>query len=537
MLTARTTLTFRLLIVAIVGFATTDALTAAAPANRTRPNVVIIFADDLGYGDLSSYNQQSKISTPHLDQLAAKGARFTDAHTSSSVCTPSRYSLLTGRYSWRTRLENGVFDGFAPPLIEVERPTIASFLKAQGYSTACVGKWHLGMQWTRKDGTLETVDNEIKNGHRRTGETIALDRPITGGPNAVGFDYYFGISASLDMSPYCWIENGRAQYSKLEEMPMIREIALSHGPGLRDHDFKLDEVLPTMKTRAIRWINEQHERAPKQPFFLYLPLTSPHLPAVPSASFIGKSGAGVYGDFVVETDDFVGGIVETLKKRGLLENTIIIFSTDNGGLWHEWDPVETDDVANYKPQPRGEYTRKLGHQSNGKLRGTKADIWEGGHRVPLIVQWLGRLPAAVVETPVELTDIFGTIAETIGVPLPTNAAEDSFSFLSTMLRPGLGQTARPFLVHHSIRGTFALREQDWVYIETRGSGGFSRLPVVEPKTGEASGQLYNLRTDLEQTQNVFLAEPERVKHLESLLKSARTSSGLRALPAVAPARK
>ncbi len=515
-----------------VAWAALATLTAGA-TTRDRPNVVIIFADDLGYGDLSSYNPQSKIATPHLDRLAGGGARFTDAHTSSSVCTPSRYSLLTGRYAWRTRLKNGVFDGFAPPLIEQSRPTVASLLKAQGYRTACIGKWHLGMQWTRQDGTPETVDNEIKNGHRRTGDAIALDRRITGGPNAVGFDYYYGISASLDMSPYCWIENDRAQFTKLGELPMKRELALSHGPGLIDPGFKMDEVLPTMKTRAMRWLTEQHQRAPEQPFFLYLPLTSPHLPVVPSAPFLGKSGAGIYGDFVLETDDFVGSVTETLRKLGRLENTLIIFSSDNGGLWHQWDPVEPDDVANYTPTPRGEFTRKLGHQSNAALRGTKADIWEGGHRVPLIVHWPRRIKPSVAAEPVELTDVFGTVAEAAGVPLPAGAAEDSFSFLPVMTEPGRGKSTRPFLVHHSIRGTFAVREGDWVYIESRGSGGFSRLPVVEAKSGEATGQLYDLGRDLAQTKNRFLEEPARVSHFQTLLKTARAGAGLRTAPPAA----
>lgn len=501
---------------------------SALAATPPRPNVIIVLTDDLGYGDPRVYNRDSKIPTPGMDRLAAEGVRFTDAHTPSAVCTPTRYGLLTGRYCWRTRLKRGVLDGFSPPLIEPDRPTIASLLKTQGYRTACFGKWHLGMQWTRRNGEPETSDRvEPPATGFRSGENIDFSQPVRGGPRDVGFDYYFGISASLDMPPYAWIENDRCLVGASTIAPEHRELFLSAGRGVAAPDFKLDAVLPTLKARIVAWIGEQARTRAGQPFFLYLPLNSPHLPVVPSAAFAGKSGAGAYADFVMETDDCVSGIVEALRQAGTLDNTLLVFTSDNGGLWHAWDPVETDDVRSYKPTPRGQFNREHGHQSNGPLRGTKADIFEGGHRVPLIVSWPARIkPGAVSAVPVELTDLFATIAEATGSKLPAGAAPDSFSFLGALTGAGV-PTTRPFLVHHSIRGVFAVREGDWKYAEERGSGGFSSPNAVKPAAGEATAQLYNLARDPQETRNVFADEPARVAHFEQLLAAVKRGSGLR----------
>jgi arylsulfatase A-like enzyme len=491
------------------------------------PNVIVILADDLGYGDLHCYNADSKIPTPHSDRLAAGGLRFTDAHTPSSVCTPTRYGLLTGRYCWRTRLTSGVLDGFSPPLIEPDRPTLASFLKSHGYATACFGKWHLGMQWTRRDGAPETQDREPKV--HRGGEHIDCTQPVPGGPLTIGFDTYFGISASLDMAPFCWIDGDRCSPAPDTEFSDAKqELFRTHSPGVGHSEFRLEDVSPTLKQRAVGWIDEHCIRSATQPFFLYLPLNSPHLPVAPSQPFLGTSQAGLYGDFVVETDDFVGAVVAALEKHHQLTNTLIVFTSDNGGLWHQWTPQEADDVAGYKPTPRSEYTAGFGHRSNGELRGTKADIFEGGHRVPFLVHWPRAIEKSqVVETPVELTDVFATVADAVGQPLPEAAAPDSCSFAPMFGRERLSSTERTTLVHHSIQGVFSIREQGWKYVESRGSGGFSTPRTVKPKPGETTGQLYNLTNDPLETKNLYAAEAERVQRLSQRLDEIRASARLR----------
>lgn len=513
-----------LALAALAGFCPTSP-TVAAPA--ARPNVVVILADDMGYGDIRANNAEAKIPTPHLDRLVESGMNFTDAHTASSVCTPSRYSLLTGRYSWRTRLKHGVFDGFSPPLIEPSRPTIASVFKAAGYDTACFGKWHLGMHWTKTDGTPIKLDNKPPPGRRR-GENIDFNHRLSGGPNAVGFDYYFGISASLDMSPYAWIENDQCLMGTPTKVEQSRELDFSWDAGFKAPEFRFDHVLPELKRRTVDWISQHEETSPDKPFFLYLPLNSPHLPAVPSVDFRGQSRLGVYGDFMMETDDYVGAVVAALKKAGVYENTLIVFTSDNGGLWHAWDPVEKDDVAGYDPSARGLYNRSFGLQSNGALRGTKADIWEGGHRVPFIVSWPGKIKTAQTSrVPVEVTDIFATLVDAVDLPLPDQAAPDSFSFFGVLEGKGAKGTMRPFLVHHSIRGVFAVREGNWKYVESLGSGGFSKPSRVKAAPGEAMGQLFNMKGDWRETSNRFLEEPERVAHFKALLDLIKKSPNLR----------
>lgn len=490
---------------------------SAAPAEP--PNVVIILADDLGYGDLHCYQPSSVIPTPHLDALAAGGMRFTDAHTPSSVCTPTRYTLLTGRYCWRTRLKSSVLDGFSPPLIEDDRPTIASMLRNGGYATACIGKWHLGMQWTRTDGAPETVDRAEEG--FRSGENIDFSVPVSAGPLTCGFDSYFGISASLDMPPYCWIDGNRCSPPPDSSVPRAQNtIFLNQAAGAAHSDFRINEVLPTLKLRAVNWINQQ---TAERPFFLYLPLNSPHLPVAPSAAFVGKSGAGTYGDFVMETDDVVGGVVAALREAQLLENTMLIFSTDNGGLWHAWEPQEADDVAHYKPSARGLYNLEHGHRSNAHLRGTKADIWEGGHHVPLIVHWPRRVAAGTTsDALVELTDVYATLAEACGAVVQEGAAEDSFGFLPVLVSDdSLATTARPFAVHHSINGTFAIRQGPWKMVGMRGSAGFSRPKAVQPRPGEPVGQLYHMQDDPAETKNLYDEQPQVVMRLAALLKQAQ----------------
>lgn len=478
------------------------------------PNVILILADDMGWGDPQCYNPESKIPTPHMDRIAKEGMRFTDAHTPSSVCTPTRYGLMTGRYCWRTWLDKGVLDGFGPPLIEPDQTTVASFLKSQGYATACVGKWHLGMEWFNREGKPMGVRGSGVS--FRPGTDVDFERPITGQPLDCGFDQYFGISASLDMSPYCFIDGRQTVGVPDKESAENRDTIFRNGvAGVKTADFTLEGVLPAFKARAVKFIEEQAADSSK-PFFLYLPLNSPHLPVAPNEPFLDKSGAGLYGDFVVETDDCIGAVLAALDEAGVAENTLVIVTSDNGGLWHQWTPQEADDVAGYKPTPRAQETAQHGHHSNADFRGTKADIWEGGHRVPFLVRWPARVKPGVVNPAlVCLTDVLATLAEIMGESLPEGAGPDSQSFLAALD----GATrARSSVIHHSLNGTFAIRTGPWKLCGVRGSGGFSQPKVVKTKPGEPEGQLYHTKKDPQETTNLWLEEPDVVKRLQAALQ-------------------
>ncbi|MBW3543600.1 MAG: sulfatase-like hydrolase/transferase, partial [Planctomycetes bacterium] len=336
-----------------------------------RPNIVVVLADDLGFGDVSCYNPRSKIATPHVDRLAAEGLRFTDAHTPSAVCTPTRYGLLTGRYCWRTRLKYRVLDGFDPPLIEPDQPTVASLLKQHGYATGCVGKWHLGLQWTDTNGEHVPAVPLDRRQPPRPGHDVDFTRPFTGGPLAVGFEHYFGISASLNMSPFCFLEgDGVLRLPVLFQERMRDANFMAVDEGVRSPDFTIHGVLPRLAGEAVAFIDshaadrDSDDGRVAKPFFLYVPLTAPHLPVVTNSEYRGKSEAGAYGDFVVETDAVLGAILEALDRGGLADNTLVIFTSDNGGLYHHWEARETDDLKHYKISGRGEHIREFGHQGN-----------------------------------------------------------------------------------------------------------------------------------------------------------------------------
>ncbi len=498
--------------------------TVARAADDGRlPNIIYILADDLGYGDVACNNPKSKIPTPHADRLAAEGMRFTDAHTPSAVCTPTRYGILTGRYCWRTRLKYRVLDGFDPPLIEPDRTTVPSLLRKHGYHTACVGKWHLGMMWTDQDGQpLPSVPLDRKQ-PPRPGYEVDFTRPITGGPNAVGFDYYFGISASLNMPPFCYLENHRPVHLPTVKQPKIATDYISVDEGLRSPDFAIRGVMPRLTGKAVEFIETQAREHADEPFFLYAPLTSPHLPVVPNDEYRGLSQAGEYGDFVVETDAFVGAVLETLDRTGLTDNTLVIFTSDNGGLYHWWKAEETDDLKHYQPSRRGQEMKDFGHQGNAHLRGTKADIWDGGHRVPFIVRWPGKTPAgAVSHELIELTDLLATCAAIVGQDLPEDAGEDSRNALPALLAERAEKPVRDYAVHHSLWGVFAIRQGPWKMIPHRGSGGFTRPRDIDPeKEGGPAGQLYNLAKDPSETVNLWEKRPEVVARLEKLLTEVR----------------
>lgn len=456
------------------------ALGTAQAFQRRPPNVVYILADDLGWGDLGCYNRDSAIPTPHADRLAREGIRFTDMHSPSSVCTPTRYGILTGRYAWRTRLERGVLWGYSPNLIEPGRMTVASLLRQHGYRTAAIGKWHLGL------GEHEKTD---------------YSRPLRPGPLDHGFEYFFGIPASLDMDPYLWVENDRAVEApthRIEGRNQPRGVFWR--PGAIAPSFRLEEVLSTLTGRAVRYIRAQ---SPERPFFLYVALTSPHTPWLPGPAFRGKSKAGDYGDFVAETDDALGRILQALDETGLGKDTLVIFTSDNGAHW--------------TPEDKARYA----HRANAGWRGMKADIWEAGHRVPFLARWPGRIPAGTTSDYLGcLTDLAATLAELLGVELPPEAAEDSFSMLGALLgRKDL--KPRPAVVLHSSEGMFAIREGPWKLIRGLGSGGFSEPRLVEAKASEPAGQLYHLGRDPGETLNLYKKHPETVARLETLLEDVR----------------
>jgi arylsulfatase A-like enzyme len=496
-----------------------------APSDA-RPNIVVVLADDLGFGDVSCNNSQSQITTPHVDRLAAAGMRFTDAHTPSAVCTPTRYGLLTGRYCWRTRLKYRVLDGFDPPLIEPGRVTVASLLGQHGYATACVGKWHLGLQWTDTKGRPVPAVPLDRQTPPRPGYNVDFTRPFSGGPTAVGFDRFFGIAASLNMSPFCFLEGDRVLRLPVLHQERMRDANfMAVDEGVRSPDFTIHGVMPRLAGEAVAFIEEHAADSAREdgaePFFLYAPLSAPHLPVVVNSEYRGRSQAGKYGDFVVEADAFLGAILDALDRTGLADDTLVIFTSDNGGLYHSWDAQEADDLKHYKASSRGAHVREFGHQGNAHLRGTKADIWEGGHRVPFVVRWPGRTPAGAVSGElIELTDLLATCAAIIGAELPPGAGPDSRNILPALLEAQPKEPVRAFAVHHSLWGVFAIRQGPWKLIPHRGSGGFSVPRDLDPAgEGGPPGQLYHLGSDPSETHNVYAEHPEVVERLSKLLKA------------------
>lgn len=460
-----------------------------------RPNIVLVLADDLGCGDVGAYNPAGKISTPHLDRLASQSLRFTDMSSPSGVCSPTRYGLLVGRYSWRTPLQQGVLVGWSAALIEPERPTLASVLKQRGYATACVGKWHLGFQ-----AGLAT-DRNFR---------VDYTQPLRPGPLTAGFDMFFGIPASLDMEPYLYVEGDRAAALPTEEIAASKSRREGGGgfwrAGPIAPDFRHQDVLGKLTRRAVAWIEQQTRGPDKKPFFLYLPLSAPHTPWLPTEPFRGKSGAGPYGDFVQQVDAAVGEVLTALESAGVADDTLVIFSSDNGAHWLESD------------------IERHGHRSNLHFRGQKSDIWEGGHRVPFLLRWKGKVKPGVTNQLACLIDCFATIAELVEAPLPAGTAEDSVSFLSVALGRPAAKPLRSSLVLHSGDGLFAVRDGSWKLIEGLGSGGFT-APKTQPLLpGGPRGQLYDLVADPAEAKNLYAEAPERVQRLAGLLESLRRGS-------------
>lgn len=471
---------------------------ALALSAADRPNIIVILADDLGIGDVSAYNPQGKIPTPHLDRLAAEGMRFTDGHTTSGVCTPSRYSLLTGRYHWRSRLQNGVLGGFSPPLIAKDRLTTAGFLKQQGYATACFGKWHLGMSFALKSGGVADDKGVFDGPAAKVAPEIDYAADIKDGPLDHGFDRFYGISASLDMPPFVWIKDRRTT-----EIPSATKTWLRTGPA--GPKFEAVDVLPGVIEQAISYVTTAAAE-PKQPFFLYLPLNAPHTPIVPTNEFKGSSGLNPYADFVRQVDADVGRLLAKLEQLGLRDNTLVVFTSDNG----------------CSPAAQIDELQAKGHAPSFIYRGHKADLFEGGHRVPFIVRWPGKVkPGSVSPQLVGQIDFLATFADALGVPVPAGAGEDSVSFLPALLARDGGQ--RQTLVSQSVNGSFAFRDGSWKLALCPGSGGWSApKPGSKEEKGLPEFQLYDLAQDPGEKTNLAAQHPERVTAMKAALQAQIT---------------
>ena len=458
-----------------------------------KPNVVYIFADDMGVGDLSCMNENAKFKTINLDALAADGLICTDMHSSSSVCTPSRYSVLTGRYNWRSKLKQGVTGGYSRPILEDGRMTVASMLKEKGYKTACIGKWHLGLEWPLKDGGIaDTYQDE---------DNVDFSKPLTNTPIHHGFDYYYGISASLDMPPYVYIENDKSTSVPNRKMEEKLEKEYMR-PGMIADDFIPEDVLNHITTKVENLIDDVAKE--KEPFFIYFPLPAPHTPIFPTEKFKGKSGTNEYGDFCLLVDDTVGRVMKSLEKNGIIEDTIVIFTADNG-----CSPMaDFEELATYDHNPSYIY------------RGMKSDIFEGGHRIPYVVRWPERIKAGSVSNQTLcLSDFTATMAEIISYDTPDNAAEDSVSNLPVW-EGSADSPVREATVHHSITGKFSIRRDQWKLEMCPCSGGWSypqrKLDVIKDLP---LIQLYDLSTDIGEKNNVFEQHPKVVEELKGLLTS------------------
>lgn len=477
---------------------------SAGGAEAARPNIIFILADDLGYGDIGAYKKQpSKIPTPNVDRIAQEGIRFTDAHSPSSVCSPTRYALLTGRYAWRSSLQQGVVPPWGAPLLKKEQMTVAEMLRDKGYTTGLVGKWHLGLDWPTKDGQPAAAgEDRLSN--------VDFTKPFGGGPLDHGFDRYFGVDVP-NYPPYCFLDG-----NKTVGIPTLPDTGRADGfnrPGPMLPGWKLVDILPELNRQAVRFVDESAKSG--KPFFLYYALTSPHYPVVPAKEFQGKTSVGDYGDFVFQTDWCVGQILEALERNGVAENTLVIFTSDNGPeITGEVDPGVYDRVQIYK------------HHSLDGLRGAKRDLWEAGHRVPFVARWPARIkPGSVTEETACHVDFMRTAAAIVGSELPENMAADSHNLLPVFTGEGYAAPVREATVHHSGSGRFAIRQGDWVLIahvtgdDNRQRGEPEWMKKQRGYTAhDQPGELYNLKEDLIEKTNLYATQPGKVKELRSLLE-------------------
>jgi arylsulfatase A len=463
-------------------------LSASLGLLSAKPNVIIVMADDLGIGDVSPTNPDCKIKTPHLQKMADQGVTFLDAHTPSSVCTPTRYGLLTGRYNWRSRLARGVLSGTSNHLIPADRPTLGHLLKEAGYHTSMIGKWHLGWDWT-KDG-----------------KKIDFAKPVKNGPDINGFDQYYGHCGSLDMAPYVWVDTGKPTAIPIREEGVTKKQDPYgwYRKGPIAPDFEIEQVLPHLFQKAITRIEERVKE--DQPFFIYLPLPAPHTPIVPVPPFKGASKMNPYADFVMQMDHHMGQLMAALKKNGVDDNTLLIFTSDNG----------------CSPEGNFDALAKFNHSPSGKYRGHKADIYEGGHRVPLIFRWPGSIKGDRTTNSLAcLTDLYTTLQDITDQPRKPLGGEDGFSLWPLLSEKG--DTDRKNIISHSISGHFAIREGDWKLCLASGSGGWSAPKEAQAKKqGLPAMQLFNLKTDLGEKTNLVAKKPDKVKALLALLETQVT---------------
>ncbi len=454
------------------------------------PNLVLILADDMGYGDVQANQPESTIPTPHLDRLAEEGMRFTDAHTPSAVCTPTRYGLMTGRYCWRSRLKRGVLNGYSDHLIQEDRLTLARFLKGQGYHTGVVGKWHLGLDFKRLE-THTSIDYKM---------------PVRWGPNDFGFNESFVIPASLDFPPYVYIKN--QQITTVPETIQPKEgfpAYLREGPI--GTDFIMEDCLDRLTDEVVGFLERNSHS--EQPFFLYFPMTAPHKPVLPHSRFRGKTDLGPYGDFIVQCDAVVGRVLKSLDSLGLGSNTMVVFTSDNGSFMRRLDGADQEDHVDDETIQAFRSDR---HRANGPFRGTKADVWEAGHRVPFMVRYPGKIaPGSVCDAPVCLTDYYATVADLLGRNIPENAAEDSFSLLPLLEETEHSTYNRAPVINHSSGGMFAIRSGHWKLVLGNGSGG-RQAPRGRPF--EKPYQLFDLDSDIEERRNVIDQNQHVAKELE-----------------------
>lgn len=494
------------------------------------PNIVFIFADDLGFGDVSSMNPHGKIHTPNIDRIANDGMTFTDAHSTSAVCTPSRYGVLTGRYNWRSRLQAGIVGEFERPLIKENTPTWPGMLQENGYHTACIGKWHLGWNWPIENPEqfvpgpsqpAPAVDEET----RAEWEDVFSQR-IGGGPTDRGFDYYFGDDVP-NWPPYGWMENDRMLEPPTEYLPADKlqqthgmepefgrcnhQVDLASKPGPAVSDWSFEPILPTLADRSCEYIHDRSQTP--DPFFLYLPLTSPHTPLAVNEEWKGESGLNLYADFVMETDAVVGRVLDALEEAGVADNTLVMFASDNGCAPY----VGVRDLE------------EQGHNPSGPYRGYKADAWDGGHRIPFVASWPGHIsPGSVCDQQVCLSDLMATTADMLDTDLADNAGPDSFSLLK--LFQGADHPVRSEIIHHSISGQFAIRHEQWKLVLCPGSGGW--CPPTDEEAEEQDMppvQLYDMEQDPGETTNLQARYPDVVEdlthHLQSLVDRGRSTQG------------
>lgn len=471
-------------------------------STESKPNIVVILADDLGYGDIEAMNPQSKIPTPNIDKMVSEGVLFTNAHAPAAVCTPSRYSILTGRYSWRSKRKKGVTWVWEGPMIEKDRFTIGDMFKNSGYNTACIGKWHLGIDWSTTDGLPATLENQGKN--------VDYDQPLKNGPLDLGFDYYFGQEVP-SFPPHAFIENDRLVVKPTDWM----EPGDAGIPGAMAPGWRYEDLMYKITDKAIQYIKDQTAKSEEKPFFLYFAMSAPHTPIAPHENFSGKTKVGRFGDYVYEMDYHVGRILNLLDSLKISKNTLVVFLSDNGGV--------NEDGIKYTSEV-GALIKNYGHNSNAPLRGIKSDAWEGGHRIPFIVKWPGHAKANTIsETLVSGVDLMATFAALTGESLAEDVGEDSYNILPII--EGKDSEIREALVTQSGEGILSLQKGDWKLVLCSGGGGkwsgVGYLPVQETVNGQKvwnNVQLFNLTTDLGEQVNLSSVNQEKVVEMMTILK-------------------